>query len=159
MQFTHFFGSNSFGSNLACLNKLYFSMSGSTTVWVVDPIHPSAPAGDFSQDTLVLMFRVLPVLSGFPQFAELSHSCVGGRVTERVLRADKTHSTGLTMSDPDILVQHEPSLSQLSSHAWSWRQNTYHFGEIKDNAWKINLILTFFSEVFSDHLCWHLNFS
>ena len=29
-------------------------------------------------------------------------------VTERVLREDKTHSTGLTMSDPDILVPNEP---------------------------------------------------
>ena len=29
-------------------------------------------------------------------------------VTERVLREDKTNSTGLTMSDPDILVPSEP---------------------------------------------------
>ena len=29
-------------------------------------------------------------------------------VTERVLREGKTHSTGLTMSDPDILVPNEP---------------------------------------------------
>ena len=30
-------------------------------------------------------------------------------ILERVLREDKTHSTGLTMSDPDILVPNEPS--------------------------------------------------
>ena len=33
------------------------------------------------------------------------------------------------------------------------------FGEIEDNVWKINLIWTFFCEVFSDHLCSHLYFS
>ena len=32
-------------------------------------------------------------------------------VTERVLREDKTQSTELTMSDPDILVPNEPSWS------------------------------------------------
>ena len=36
---------------------------------------------------------------------------------ERALREDKTHSTGLTMSDPDILVPNEPSWLQLFSHA------------------------------------------
>ena len=30
-------------------------------------------------------------------------------VTERVLHEDKTHSTGLTISDPNILVSNEPS--------------------------------------------------
>ena len=40
------------------------------------------------------------------------------RVTERVLREDKTHSTGLIMSDPDILVPNKQVLScMLSSHA------------------------------------------
>ena len=34
-----------------------------------------------------------------------------------LLCEDKTHRTGLTMSDPDILVPNEPSWSQLSSHA------------------------------------------
>ena len=29
-------------------------------------------------------------------------------VTERVLREDKSHSTGLTMSDPQIMVPNEP---------------------------------------------------
>ena len=29
-------------------------------------------------------------------------------VTERVLREDKTHSTGMKLSDPDILVPNEP---------------------------------------------------
>ena len=29
-------------------------------------------------------------------------------VTERVLREDKSHSTGLTMNDPKIMVLNEP---------------------------------------------------
>ena len=36
------------------------------------------------------------------------YEVVSELVTERALREDKTHSTGLTMSDPDILVPNEP---------------------------------------------------
>ena len=40
-----------------------------------------------------------------------AYEAVSELVTERVLREDKTHSIGLTMSDPDILVSNEPSWS------------------------------------------------
>ena len=36
------------------------------------------------------------------------YEAVSESVTERVLREDETHSTGLTMFDPDILVPNEP---------------------------------------------------
>ena len=38
-------------------------------------------------------------------------------VRERVLSEDKAHSTGLTMSDPDILVPNKAWHAKLSSHA------------------------------------------
>ena len=61
-----------------------------------------------------------------------SYEAVSEWVTEKVSCEDKTHSTGLTMSVPDILVQNEQSSSQLSNHAkklkakhipfwWNWR--------------------------------------
>ena len=36
------------------------------------------------------------------------YEAVSECVTERVLREDKSHSTGLTMSDPPIMVPNEP---------------------------------------------------
>ena len=53
-------------------------------------------------------------LSGFIRNC---YEAVSQCVTERVLCEDKTHSTGLTKSDPDILVPNEPSWSQRSSLA------------------------------------------
>ena len=43
--------------------------------------------------------------------------CLNELQKEYLLREDKTHSTGLTMSDLDILVSNDPSWSKLSSHA------------------------------------------
>ena len=37
-----------------------------------------------------------------------NYETVSERVTERVLREDKNHSTGLKMSDPQIMVPNEP---------------------------------------------------
>ena len=82
-------------------------------------------------------------------FVPNRYEAVSEWVTGKVLREDKTHSTGLSMSDPNILVPNEPSWSYLSSHAWCWRQNTSTFGEI----------LKFFDKVVSDHLGWHPYFS
>ena len=36
------------------------------------------------------------------------YEAVSEWVTEKVLRGDKNHSTGLTMSDPQIMVPNEP---------------------------------------------------
>ena len=40
LQFTHFFGYYSFGSNLACVNKSYFSMSVKLLPDIQNSIHP-----------------------------------------------------------------------------------------------------------------------
>ena len=70
--------------------------------------------GDFPENILsVLTFYVFVCLF----FEDFVYEAVYEWVTERVFREDKTHSTGLTMSDPDILVPNEPSWSQLFSHA------------------------------------------
>ena len=49
------------------------------------------------------------------------YEAVSEWVTERVLRADKTPSTGLTMSDLDILVPNELWRSKFSSQSLGWR--------------------------------------
>ena len=45
------------------------------------------------------------------------YEAVSEWVTGRLLCEEKTHITGLTISDPNILVQKEPSHLKLSSHA------------------------------------------
>ena len=40
--------------------------------------------------------------------SKLAYKAVSESVTERVLLKDKSHSTGLTISDPPIMVPNEP---------------------------------------------------
>ena len=55
---------------------------------------------------------------------------------ERVYHEDKTHSTGQTMSDPDILMPKEAWYSQLPRQALGWSQHTLPIIEVVGSVLK-----------------------
>ena len=62
------------------------------------------------EEKVSYLFNSLPVtcyLFVDQRLALPGYEAVSEWVTERVLREDKSHSTGLTMRDPDILVPYE----------------------------------------------------
>ena len=69
------------------------------------------------------------------------------------MREDKTHSTGLKLSDPDILVPNEPWCHSSPAMDRVEGKTQFFFGQIEDNVWKINLIWIFFVKFFLDHSC------